>query len=164
MSKLIDLKTSIFKRGNMDLKEKRILVSLISSVLIMAFYWLYVYYNFIEGNPALLNDMRFLGKAFLIMIPVAIGAQIVIQIVLAIAFKMAGHDDIDPIDDERDKLIELKSIKISHYIFILGFMLAMGCLAMGMHTRVMIFVLIASGFVASVVNELLRLWYYRKGV
>jgi len=40
----------------------------------------------------------------------------------------------------------------------------MGCLAMGMHTRVMIFVLIASGFVASVVNELLRLWYYRKGV
>ncbi|KAF0199837.1 MAG: hypothetical protein FD166_265 [Bacteroidetes bacterium] len=164
MSKLIDLKTSIFKRGNMDLKEKRILVSLISSVLIMAFYWLYVYYNFIEGNPALLNDMRFLGKAFLIMIPVAIGAQIVIQIVLAIAFKMAGHDDIDPIDDERDKLIELKSIKISHYIFILGFMLAMGCLAMGMHTRIMIFVLIASGFVASVVNELLRLWYYRKGV
>jgi len=164
VSKLIDLKTSIFKRGNMDLKEKRILVSLISSVLIMAFYWLYVYYNFIEGNPALLNDMRFLGKAFLIMIPVAIGAQIVIQILLAIAFKMAGHDEIDPIDDERDKLIELKSIKISHYIFILGFMLAMGCLAMGMHTRIMIFVLIASGFVASVVNELLRLWYYRKGV
>jgi hypothetical protein len=148
----------------MDLKEKRILVSLISSVLIMLIYCIYVYYRFIDGNPELLNDLRFLGKWFLIMIPVAIVAQIIIQIVFAIVYKIAGNEDIDPIDDERDKLIELKAIKISHYIFILGFMLAMGCLAMGMQTMVMIFVLIASGFVASVVNEVLRLWYYRKGV
>lgn len=148
----------------MDLKEKRILVSLISSVLIMLIYGLYMYYRFIDGNPLLLNDLRFLGKWFLIMIPVAIVAQIIIQIVFAIVYKISGNEDIDPIDDERDKLIELKAIKISHYIFILGFMLAMGCLALGMQAWKMIFMLIASGFVASVVNEVLRLWYYRRGV
>jgi uncharacterized membrane protein (DUF485 family) len=148
----------------MDLKEKRILVSLISSVLIMVIYFMYVYYKYIAGNPGVLSDLRFLGKSFMIMVPVAIGAQIIIQIVFAIVYKIAGNEDIDPIDDERDKLIELKAIKISHYIFIMGFMLAMGCLAFGLKPWVMIVVLIASGFVASVVNEILRLWYYRKGV
>jgi len=148
----------------MDLKERRILVSLISSVLILCIYCLYVYYRHIAGNPEVLNDLKFLGKSFLIMIPVAIVAQIIIQIVFAIITKISSNEDIDPIDDERDKLIELKAIKISHYIFILGFMLAMGSLALGMQPWVMIFVLIGSGFVASVVNEVLRLYYYRKGV
>jgi hypothetical protein len=148
----------------MDLKEKRILVSLISSVLILSIYCIYVYYKYISGNPELLNDLKFLGKSFLILIPVAIGAQIVIQIVFAIITKIASGEDCDPIEDERDKLIELKAIKISHYIFILGFMMAMGCLALGTKPWVMIVVLISSGFVASVVNEILRLYYYRKGV
>ncbi len=148
----------------MDLKEKRIFVSLIGSVLILAIYCLYVYYKYIAGNPEMLNDLKFLGKSFLILIPVAIAAQIVIQIVFAIVIKIAGNEDIDPIDDERDKLIELKAIKVSHYIFILGFMMAMGCLALGLKPWVMIVVLIASGFVASMVNEILRLYYYRKGV
>lgn len=148
----------------MDLKEKRIFVSLIGSVLILAIYCLYVYYKYIAGNPEILNDLKFLGKSFLILIPVAIAAQIVIQIVFAIVIKIAGNEDVDPIDDERDKLIELKAIKVSHYIFILGFMMAMGCLALGLKSWVMIVVLIASGFVASMVNEILRLYYYRKGV
>ena len=122
----------------MDLKEKRILVALISSVMILSIYCIYVYYNYIAGNPEVLNDLKFLGKTFLIMIPVAIGAQIIIQIVLAIVTKITSGEDVDPIDDERDKLIELKAIKISHYIFILGFMMAMGCLALGMKPWVMI--------------------------
>jgi hypothetical protein len=148
----------------MDIKEKRILVSLVSSVLIMAIYCLYVYYRFIHADPALLHDLRFLGKWFLIMIPVAIVAQIIIQILLAISLKVSGHDDIDPIEDERDKMIELKAIKVSHYFFIVGFMMAMGSLGLGMKPSVMIFVLMITGFVASVVNEVLRLWYYRKGI
>ncbi len=148
----------------MDLKERRILVSLIGSVLILSIYSMVVYYKYIAGNTEVLNDLRFLGKSFLILIPVAIVIQIIIQIVFAIVTKIASDEDIDPIEDERDKLIELKAIKISHYIFLIGFMLAMGCLALGMKPWVMIVVLISSGFVASVVNEILRLYYYRKGV
>lgn len=163
VSKIIYPKTGLIPPV-MDIKEKRILVSLVSSVAIMAIYCFCVYYRFIHSNPALLHDLRFLGKWFLIMVPVAIVAQIIIQILLAIYLKVSGHDDIDPIEDERDKMIELKAIKISHYIFIIGFMMAMGSLGMGMKPSVMIFVLMIMGFLASVVNEVLRLWYYRKGV
>jgi hypothetical protein len=149
----------------MDIKEKRILVSLLSSVLVILFYAWYVYSRYIADNPAILNDFKFWGTSFIILIPVAIGIQIVIQIIFAIITHILNKgEEIDPIEDERDKLIELKAIKVSHYLFILGFVLAMGTLAMGMQPWVMFVVLISSGFTASMVNEILRLYYYRKGV
>ncbi len=148
----------------MDVKEKRILVSLISSVLIMGAYAWYVYSRYIAGNPEILNDFGFWGKSFLILIPVAIVIQIIIQIVFAIYIHATGREEVDPIEDERDKLIELKAIRISHYLFIVGFMLAMGSLALGRQPWLMFVVLISSGFVASIVNEIARLYFYRKGV
>lgn len=148
----------------MDLKEKRIPVSLIASVLIFIIYTLYVYNKHVAGNPETLNDFHFWGKSFLVLIPIAIVTQIIIQIVFAIATKITTGENPDPIDDERDKLIELKAIKISHYIFITGFALAMGSLNLRMQPWVMFVVLISSGFVASIVNEIVRLYFYRKGV
>ncbi len=151
----------------MDIKEKRILVSLVGSVLVMSFYAWYVYSKYVAGNPEILNDFAFWGRSFLVLIPIAIVIQIVIQIIFAISVYIASRGaetEIDPIEDERDKLIELKAIKISHYLFIFGFTSAMGSLALGMQPWVMFVVLISSGFVASVVNEVFRLYYYRKGV
>jgi hypothetical protein len=65
--------------------------------------------------------------------------------------------------DERDKLIELKSIRIAHWIFIIGFMTAMGSLAFGMKPYVMFLTLISSGFLASLASEVAKIIYYRKG-
>jgi uncharacterized membrane protein (DUF485 family) len=152
------------KGGFMDIKEKRILISLISSVIILLVYAWYVYQNYIAGNPDMLNDFTFWGKSFLFLIPVAIVSQIIIQIIFAIFIKITSDEEVDPIEDERDKLIELKAIKISHYLFIVGFMLAMGTLALGMKPWLMFVVLISSGFVASIVNEIARLIFYRRGV
>lgn len=148
----------------MDIKEKRIFISLIGSVLILGFYAYYVYSRYIAGNLDILNDFRFWGKSFLILIPVAIVTQIIIQIIFAIYVHATSKEEIDPVEDERDKLIELKAIKISHYLFIVGFMLAMGSLALGSQPWIMFVVLISSGFIASVVNEIARLYFYRRGV
>ena len=149
----------------MDIKEKRIAVSLFTSVLTILVYALYVYSYQIVSNPELLENNKFWGKTFLILIPIAIGIQILVQIIFAIIIKIISKDaEVDPIDDERDKLIELKAVKISHYLFLIGFMLAMATLAYGMQLWVMFIVLFSSGFVASVVNELARLYFYRKGI
>lgn len=148
----------------MDIKEKRILLTLITSVMTFAFYIIYVYQKILKVNLDLLNDFKFWGKSFLILIPVAIVVQIVVHIGFAIYIKVTSDEEIDPIDDERDKLIELKAIKISHHIFIVGFALSMGSLAMDMRPWVMFVILLSSGFIASIVNEILRLYYYRKGI
>jgi hypothetical protein len=144
-------------------REKQILVSLITSVVILAVYSLYVYNRYIAGNPEIINDFRFWGKAFLVLIPVSIVAQIVIHILFAIANKIVTDEDIPSISDERDKLIELRTIRISHWLFLAGFLLAMGSQAIGMQPWVMFITLILSGFIASVVAEIARIYYYRKG-
>ncbi len=143
--------------------EKQSIVSIIGSVLVIGFYSLYVYRNYIQADMGLLNDFQFWGKSFLYLIPVSIVVQIVIQILFAIGNRIITREDLPDITDERDKLIELKSIRISHWIFTAGFMLAMGSLAMGMKPYVMFLTLISSGFVASLASEVAKIIWYRRG-
>jgi len=144
-------------------QEKQSIISIIGSVLVIGFYSVYVYKNYIQADLELLNDFQFWGKSFLYLIPIAIVVQIVIHIVFAIANVIITKEEIPGFTDERDKLIELKSIRISHWIFILGFMLAMGSLAVGMKPYVMFLTLISSGFLASLAAEVAKIIYYRKG-
>ena len=143
--------------------EKQSIVSIIGSVLVIGFYSLYVYRNYIQADMGLLNDFQFWGKSFLYLIPVAIVVQILIQILFAIGNRIITQEDLPDITDERDKLIELKSIRISHWIFTVGFMLAMVSLAMGMKPYVMFLTLISSGFVASLASEIAKIIWYRRG-
>jgi hypothetical protein len=71
------------------------------------------------------------GKVIFVAIPVSIVALIIIHIIYAIINKIVTNEDIPTIDDERDRIIELKSIRISHWIFTTGFICAMGVLAFG---------------------------------
>jgi len=145
-------------------QEKQSIVSIIGSVLVIGFYSVYVYRNYIQADMELLNDFQFWGKSFLYLIPIAIIVQIVIHIIFAIANRIITQEDMPDFTDERDKLIELKSIRISHWIFTIGFMLAMGSLAMGMKPYVMFLTLISSGFLSSMISEVAKILYYRKGV
>jgi len=146
-----------------DNKEKQIIVSLISSALIMGFYSFYVYNHYISGNESILNDFKFWGKAFLILIPVSVIAQIIIHIIFAIINKIITSKDVSTISDERDKLIELKSVRISHWVFLFGFLAAMSSQALGFEPYYMFLMLIAAGFAASIIEGIAQLYYYRKG-
>jgi hypothetical protein len=145
-------------------QEKQSIVSIIGSVLIIGFYTMYVYKNYVAGDPEILNDFQFWGKSFLWLIPIGIVVQIVIHILFAIGNRIVTQEDIPDITDERDKLIELKSIRISHWIFVVGFMLSMGSLAFGMKPYVMFITLLTSGFLASLTAEVAKIIYYRRGV
>jgi hypothetical protein len=148
----------------MGQQEKQSIVSMIGSVLVIGFYSMYIYRNYLSADLDLLNDFQFWGKSFLYLIPIGIVVQIVIHIVFAIANRIITGEDMSDFSDERDKLIELKSIRISHWIFILGFMVAMGSLALGMKPYVMFIALISGGFLASLASEVAKIIYYRKGV
>lgn len=147
----------------MDNKEKQILVTAISLVLIFISYSLYVYYKYITLDFSIVNNFPFWGKTFLILIPVTIVAQIVIHIVFAIINKIVTNEDMTTINDERDKMIELKAIRISHWIFTAGFLLSMVTLVIGMPPYAMFITLIASGFVSVIVSEIAKFYFYRKG-
>jgi hypothetical protein len=148
----------------MEQKEKQVLVSLIASLIIIVFYSLWVYGKYIESNPGIINDLKFWGRSFIVLIPVAIITQIVIHILFAIINKIVTGEDLSDKDDERDKLIELKSLRVSHWVFVVGFMSAMGAVALGMELWVMFVTLIFSGFLSDLISSTVKIWYYRKGV
>ncbi len=148
----------------MDQKERQILVTVISSVVIIGWYALHVYNKHIANNFDIMNDFKFWGKSFLGLIPVTIVAQIVIHIIYAIINKIVTNEDVPSKSDERDRLIELKATRISHWIFTTGFVCAMGSLAFGTQPKVMFITLFAAGFVSSIFSELIKLYYYRRGI
>lgn len=145
-------------------REKEIIVTTISSILILGFYSLYVYNRYIVGNPEVINDFKFWGKAFMILIPVTIVAQIIIHIVFAIINKIVTNEEIPSITDEMDKFIELKALRISHWTFSLGFLLAMGSQALGMQPWVMFITLVTSGFAGGLAEGIAKIYFYRKGI
>ena len=147
----------------MSYQEKKSLLSIFSNIFILGMYSLYIYVNYQDQillNP---NDLSFWGKAFFIFIPVSIVANIIIFILFHIVHTIVTKKEEPDITDERDKLIELKSIRISHWTFIVGFLLAMGSQAIGMEPWVMIITLVASGFVSACADEITKMYLYRRG-
>ena len=104
----------------MSNQEKMSILSLVNSILIPGISTLYVYNRYISVSPEIINELSFRGKAFLILIPVVIVNHIVMNILVAIINKIVTKEDLPDKTDEMDKLIELKSIRVSHWIFISG--------------------------------------------
>lgn len=148
----------------MSYQEKKNIVSLISTLLIFGFYCLYVYQKYQKGSIDSTDTFHFWGSVILILIPVSIVAKIIITIVFNIIYRITTNEVEPSFADELDKLIELKATKISHYVFTLGFLLAMGSLVINMPPSAMFIILIFSGFLSEVVGVITQLYFYRRGV
>ncbi|MBD0384413.1 hypothetical protein [Paenibacillus sedimenti] len=148
----------------MSFQEKRNIVSLITSVLIFSIYSMYVFQKFQEGSFHSSNDFSFWGAFILILIPVSILAKIIIHIVFSIINTIVTKEKVPLITDELDRLIELKSTRNSHYVFIIGFLLSMIPLVMDQPPYVMFIILISSGLLSEVVGNITQLYLYRRGV
>jgi hypothetical protein len=148
----------------MSYQEKKNYVSLIGTLLVFGFYCLYVFQKYPAGSLDSNDTFSFWGAFILILIPVSIAAKIIITIVFNIIYRITTNEVEPSFSDELDKLIELKATKISHYVFTLGFLLAMGSLVMDMPHSAMFIILILSGFVSEMVGVITQLYLYRKGV
>ena len=106
-------------------QEKRSIVNIISSLLIFAGYSYYIFQIKGDQNMPLINDFAFWAKFILILIPVTIVSKIIIYIIFSIINTIATREELPKLTDERDKLIELKSMRNSHFVFIIGFLISM---------------------------------------
>jgi hypothetical protein len=148
----------------MSYQERRAIVSILSSILISALYTAYMLQRYPDVGPYSPEVFRYWGSFFLILIPVSIVARIIIAIAFAIINAIATRETDPDKTDERDKLIESKATQNAGYIFILGFLLAMGSQAFGMPPAVMFAIFMGSGLLTDIVSEALQFHYYRSGV
>jgi hypothetical protein len=147
----------------MSYQEKKNIVSLISTLLIFGIYCSYVFQMYQEGSIDS-TSLHFWGSVILILIPVSIVAKIIISIVFNIINRMLTNEKEPSFSDELDKLIGLKATRNSHYVFVIGFLLAMGSMVIDKPPSVMFITLIFSGLVSEMVGGITQLYLYRRGV
>ncbi|MBN1158975.1 MAG: hypothetical protein JXA61_06305 [Bacteroidales bacterium] len=135
-----------------------------ATIAVFAVYSLYVYQHYVVPKPEIIHDFSFWGKSFLFLALVMVAAQIIVHIVFAIINKIVTKKDIPVISDEMDKIIELKSLRVSHLIFAGGTFLAIGSQAFGIQQWIMFAKLFSSGFIVTILSDITRISLYRKGL
>jgi hypothetical protein len=148
----------------MSYQEKKSIANLISSILIFGCYSWYVWEYQLSGNPAAADLPAFWASVILVLIPVSIVAKIIIAIISTILYRITTNETEPSFMDERDKLIELKSTRNSHYVFVAGVLLGMGALVLKMPVHVLFLFIIGAGFLSEVMSVATQLYFYRKGI
>lgn len=148
----------------MEFQEKRSMVNLITTPLLFIIYYFYVYAQYQSLGVASGTDISFWAKYILILVPVMIIPKIIIYIIFAIINKIMTGDKITDMEDEMDKLIDLKASRNGSIVFMIGFMLAMVALVSGWSAHSMFIIILGSFMVSGISGEVSMFYYYRKGV
>lgn len=165
----------------MSYKVKKTIVSMITGVLIMAAYFIFAIGQ-VKSGVVSPDNLKFWATTILVFIGIGIVAGIIIQIVFHIFLSIAmavqeqvktGQCDdkgiekslaLEMVEDEMDKLIELKSIRISFAIAGIGFAAALVSLVLNDSPAVMLNIMFASFSIGSLVEGITQLYYYKTGI
>lgn len=150
----------------MSFQEKNITVTLISFSLILVFFVTRVWQMLQNETFTADNIFRLWGIVIVLAVIVTVVGMILTHIVTAVVIAIQTGDDdpdIEDIQDERDKLIDLKGTKFVYTITSLGTLLAMLTYVFGQDPLVMFTLLIFFGLLAQVIGDISRLLLYRRG-
>jgi len=165
----------------MSYQEKKTIVSVLAGIILLAAYCIYAFSR-VRLGTADFGDLKFWAITILIFISIGIAVTIIIQIVFHILLSIAiavrkkleneKCDDreiektikLEMVEDEMDKLIELKSMRISFIIVGAGFVSALLSLVFYSSVAVLLNILFISFFAGSLFEGLAKLYYYRKGL
>ena len=154
--------------------SKRTLCSIGVGILLLIFY---VIYALGAASPAM-DDLKSWAVAILIYIVVCIAAGIVVQIVFHIVFaigitvKEKGIDDkkveriikSSMVEDERDKLISLKSSHIGYSCAGFGLVAGLVALAVGISTVVVLHIVAGTFALGSIIEGCVSIYLNERGV
>ena len=151
----------------MSIQVQKAVFNFVTTILLMGGY---LFYNFgIQGDinlPKVL-EIQFWGIFMLKLTGVMIVAKIILFIMFAIFKKVYSvnkdEEDLDFID-ERDRLIEMKSDRYSHWIAMVGFIASMIPLSIGYGVQYMFLTILIFGFVSAMMSDVWRIYFYNKGV
>jgi len=149
----------------MSYQEKTIAVSLVNYLLILGFYLIRVFQMIQGGGFNSTNVFRLWGIVIVLAIVVTILATILTHTVSGIihAAKTKEKTTIKDIQDERDRLIDLRGTKIAYFASSIGVFLSMLTFALGQRSLIMFSMLIFFGVVAQIFGNISRLYLYRRG-
>jgi len=158
----------------MSFNSKKAIASMSAGVLMII---AYIIYALGQCSPAP-EDLKSWAVAMLVFIGISVAVVIVIQILfhiataIGIAVKEQERDrkQIDrrfsslTVEDERDKLINLKSSRITSVVAGIGFVAALFSLAFGASAVLALHIIFGSCAVGSTAEGIASVYFYEKGV
>lgn len=161
----------------MPYQSKKTITSMVGGALVLAEYCIYAFGRYSSGAIAE-GNLKFWAGTMLVFIGIGIVVTIILQIVFHIALSIGIavkdracdekeiHKRVEAavIEDEMDKLIELKSSQIGFVLAGVGFVGALILLVLGYSTVVMLNVMYLSFLVGSLMEGAASLYFYGKGV
>jgi ABC-type amino acid transport system permease subunit len=150
----------------MSFQQKNITVSLVNFSLILGFFLFRVIQMIQTDDFVSENIFRLWGITIGLAIVVTIIGTILTHIVSAILEVIrTGNEDpkIEDIEDERDKLIDLRGTRITYIVSSLGVFLSMLTFVFDQPPLVMFTLLIFFGLIAQITGDVSRLVLYRRG-
>ena len=164
----------------MSYQEKRTLTMIITGILVLAAYCINALGQVRSGSVAQ-GDLKFWAVTMLVFVGIGIVATIIIQIIfhillsmgIAIKKEFSGEksDDkeigktieLEMVEDERDRLIELKASRVGYIVAGVGFMAALISLVLRYSPVVMLNIVFIAFFIGSILEGFAQLIYYRRG-
>lgn len=161
----------------MTYQTKKTITSLVASLIILVSYCLSIYNHYKAGN-IIENDLQFWAKQMVTYIVIGVIVTIVLHIVfhiylsINIAIKEEIKDDkainrkleFEMVEDEMDKLIELKSMRVGYIVVSIGFVTSLVYLAFGGNIVLVLNIMYLSFFVGSLSEGISNLFFYFKGI
>jgi hypothetical protein len=158
----------------MSYSSKRTIVSIIAGLILIT---AYIIYALGTAAPAS-EDLKGWAVAILVFIAISVAVTIIIQILfhialaIGIAVKERQCEDKEVeriisstmVEDERDKLISLKSSHIGYICAGIGFVAALVALAFGMTSITALHILFGTFATGSIIEGIVSVYYYENGV
>lgn len=149
--------------------EKRVITSLISSVLVLIAYLIYVFQKYQVGGNGWEQDLQPWAMTILIFIGIGIVVAIVIQILFfifnSIVNEVRKEDQDGPmVEDEMDKLIRLKAMRNAYFMVGGGVVLSIVTLAMQQPPILMLNIVYLSFHIGTLFEGFSQLYFYKRGV
>jgi len=164
----------------MSYQEKKTITSIVSGLILMGAYAFRALGRYRAGAaPA--DDLTLWAGMMLWYIGIGIIVTIIMQIVfhillsVGIAVREKMRDETcgdkviettikqEMVEDERDKLIELKSLRVGFVLSGIGFIAALLSLVLGYPPVLMLHILFFSFFAGSILEGFSQLHHYRRG-
>jgi len=144
--------------------EKKSIVNILSTLLIYGIYYWTVQkeYDLMAMNAD--EELQFWGKTMLLSIPIAIAGKIIIHIIFSITHRLVMKEEQPRFEDERDRLIALKSTRNSFIFFGMGFFCALGAIALGWPLQTMFVIMIIAGVLSDIFDNLSQVYFHQKGI
>lgn len=155
-------------------QQKRTIVSIAAGAALLLAYFIYVIGKLNAGEVTL-DDVKFFAVTMLTFIGIGIALSIAVQVTFHILFSVGvairerekDGKEIESainaamVEDERDKLIELKSARITAIVSMAGFIAGLVLLALSYPVGLMLNIFFGAAGLGAIGEEISKLIYYK---